>query len=192
MLPIEGKRIILASGSPRRQKFMKDLNIPFEIRLKPVDESFPADLKKEEITNYLAILKSKPFLKDLKPDEILITSDTIVWLDDQALNKPQNEQEAVEMLQRISGKMHEVFTSICLTTTAQQIIDHDVTQVYFRPLADEEIHYYVQNYQPFDKAGGYGIQEWIGLIGVEKIVGSYFNVMGLPTEKLYTSLNKLK
>lgn len=192
MLPIEGKRIILASGSPRRQKFMKDLNIPFEIWLKPVDESFPADLKKEEITNYLAILKSKPFLKDLKPHEILITSDTVVWLDDQALNKPQNEQEAFEMLQRISGRMHEVFTSICLTTTAQQIIDHDVTQVYFRPLADEEIRYYVQNYQPFDKAGGYGIQEWIGLIGVEKIVGSYFNVMGLPTEKLYTSLKKLK
>ncbi|MFD1316000.1 Maf-like protein [Namhaeicola litoreus] len=183
-------KIILASASPRRQDFLKALEIPFEIRLKEVEEVFPPTLKREEITNFLAILKAEPFLKELKKDEILITSDTIVWLDNAALGKPKNYHEAFSMLKSLSGRMHEVITSICLTSNRKQVIKHDMTKVYFKELKEEEIKFYLESFKPYDKAGSYGIQEWIGLIAVTKIEGSYFNVMGLPTEKLYTSLEE--
>jgi septum formation protein len=183
-------KIILASASPRRQDFLKALHIPFEIRLKEVEEIFPKTLKREEITNFLAVLKAKPFLNELKENEVLITSDTIVWIDGIALGKPKNLNEAFSMLKLLSGRMHEVITSLCLTSNKKQVINHDITKVFFRKLNDEEINFYLKTYKPFDKAGSYGIQEWIGLIGVNKIEGSYFNVMGLPTEKLYTSLKE--
>lgn len=182
--------IILASKSPRRQQFFKDLNLPFTVVLKEVEEVYPKELKGAAITDFLADLKSKPF-DNLKENELLITSDTIVWLENEALGKPKNEAEAIETLQRLSNKKHEVITSISIKSKHFQKIVNDVTAVYFKPLTKEEISYYVENNKPFDKAGSYGIQEWIGFIGIDKIEGSYFNVMGLPVHKLYKELMQL-
>ena len=183
--------IILASGSPRRQQFFKDLNLDFEIRLKEIEEIYPDNLKAEEITNYLADLKSKPFDTELTSSDLLITSDTIVWFNNKALGKPKDFEEAFAMLKKMSGKKHEVITSISIKSKGFQRIFHDTTEVEFKKLTDDEIIYYIKNYKPFDKAGSYGIQEWIGNIGITKINGSYFNVMGLPTHKLYEELMKL-
>ena len=183
--------IILASGSPRRQEFFTGLGIDFEIRLKPIVENFPDHLKREEISNYLAELKSVPFNKELKDSDILITSDTIVWHQDNALGKPKDDKQAFEMIQSMSGKTHEVMTSICFTTKKSQKTVHDITKVTFKEFTDEEIGYYIQNFNPLDKAGAYGIQEWIGQIGVTKIEGSYFNVMGLPVHLVYQTLTEL-
>ncbi len=185
---LKKKHIILASGSPRRQKFLKDLGLKFEIRLKEIEEQYPDDLKKAEITDFLAKLKAKPFKKELKNDEILITSDTIVWLKDKAIGKPGSPKEAKRMLKELSGKMHEVMTSVALTDIEHQVIINDITKVYFKELSNAEIDYYLEHYKPYDKAGSYGIQEWIGFIGIEKIEGSYFNVMGFPTHKFYQAL----
>lgn len=182
--------IILGSASPRRQQFFKDLQLNFTIQVKEVDEVYPAELQGSEITDYLADLKSKAFT-NLGDNELVITSDTIVWLENKALEKPKNEAEAFAMLRKMSGKKHEVITSISLKTAHSQKIVNDTTAVFFKELTDEEIEYYIKNYQPFDKAGGYGIQEWIGFIGIEKIEGSYFNVMGLPVHKLYKELQNL-
>ena len=183
--------IILASGSPRRQEFFKGLGIDFEIRIRPIVENFPDHLKREEISNYLAKLKSVPFNKELKDNDILITSDTIVWHQDEALGKPKDENQAFEMIQSMSGKTHEVMTSICITTKNSQKTVHDITKVTFKEFTDEEIWYYIQNFNPLDKAGAYGIQEWIGQIGVTNIEGSYFNVMGLPVHLVYQTLTEL-
>lgn len=183
--------IILASGSPRRQQFFKDLNINFEIRLKEVKEVYPNKLKAEEISDFLADLKSKPFNSELTENDLLITSDTIVWLENEALGKPQNYDEAVLMLRKISGKTHKVITSVSIKSKNFQKIINDTTTVTFKELSDKEIDYYITNYKPFDKAGSYGIQEWIGKIGITKIEGSYFNVMGLPVHKLYKELINL-
>lgn len=182
--------IILASGSPRRQQFFKDLDIPFTIQLKEVDEIYPKELKGVEITDYLADLKSQAFT-NLNENDILITSDTIVWLENEALGKPENTQEAFQMLKKLSGKQHQVMTSISIKSLNFQVITNDTTNVYFKELSDEEIHYYIKTYKPFDKAGAYGIQEWIGFIAIEKLEGSYFNVVGLPVHKLYKELMKL-
>jgi septum formation protein len=182
--------IILGSASPRRQQFFKDLQLNFTIQVKEVDEVYPAELQGSEITDYLADLKSKAFT-NLGDNELVITSDTIVWLENKALEKPKNEAEAFAMLRKMSGKKHEVITSISLKTAHSQKIVNDTTAVFFKELTDEEIKYYIKNYHPFDKAGGYGIQEWIGFIGIEKIEGSYFNVMGLPVHKLYKELQNL-
>lgn len=182
--------IILGSASPRRQQFFKDLQLNFTIQVKEVDEVYPAELQGSEITDYLADLKSKAFT-NLRDNELVITSDTIVWLENKALEKPKNEAEAFAMLRKMSGKKHEVITSISLKTAHSQKIVNDTTAVFFKELTDEEIKYYIKNHQPFDKAGGYGIQEWIGFIGIEKIEGSYFNVMGLPVHKLYKELQNL-
>ena len=182
--------VILASGSPRRQQFFKDLDIDFSIQLKPIEEIYPEKLKGTEITDYLADLKSKAFINLAKKD-ILITSDTIVWLGDKALGKPKNEKEAFTMLRSLSGKKHEVITSISIKNNNNHQIISDVTKVTFKDLSDEEINYYIKNYKPFDKAGAYGIQEWIGFIGITNIEGSYFNVVGLPVHKLYAALMKL-
>lgn len=187
---LKNKNIILASGSPRRQELFKELGINFSIRAKAVEEIYPPTLKGSEITNYLAELKAAAFT-DLAENDIIITSDTIVWLDNKAIEKPKDKQQAIEMLQEISGKCHEVITSICIKTSTTQKVFYDVTKVCFKPLSMEEIRFYVENYRPFDKAGAYGIQEWIGFIGVTKIEGSYFNVMGLPVHKLYEELMKL-
>jgi septum formation protein len=183
-------KIILASGSPRRQQFFKDLDLDFEIRLKEIEEIFPTHLQSFNITNYLAQLKADAFT-DLADDELLITSDTLVWLESEALGKPINEDDAIKMLQKLSGKTHEVVTSVCFKTKNKSEIIYDVTKVTFSELNLESIKYYIQNYQPLDKAGSYGIQDWIGLVGISKIEGSYTNVVGLPTEKVYQYLLKL-
>lgn len=182
--------IILASGSPRRQQFFKDLDIDFTIQLKEVEEIYSNELKSTEITDYLANLKSKAFT-NLTENDLLITSDTIVWLNNTALGKPKNKQEAFNMLTALSGKKHDVITSISIKSKNFQKIINDVTTVYFKEISDEEINYYINNYKPFDKAGAYGIQEWIGFIAIDKIEGSYFNVVGLPVHKLYKELMKL-
>ena len=183
-------KIILASGSPRRQQFFKDLDLDFEIRLKEIEEIFPTHLQSFNITNYLAQLKADAFT-DLADDELLITSDTLVWLESEALGKPINEDDAIKMLQKLSGKTHEVITSVCFKTKNKSEIIYDITKVTFAELNLESIEYYIRNYQPLDKAGSYGIQDWIGLTGISKIEGSYTNVVGLPTEKVYQYLLKL-
>lgn len=183
--------LILASGSPRRQQFFKDLDLDFEIRLKEIEEIYPPELKAEEITNYLAVLKASAFEGELKSNEILVTSDTIVWHNNTALGKPKDEQDAFEILKSLSNTTHEVITSVCFKTNEKADVMHEVTKVTFNELSDESIRYYLDNYKPYDKAGAYGIQEWIGFIGVSKIEGSYANVMGMPTDKVYEYLSKL-
>ncbi|MFD1293996.1 Maf-like protein [Lutibacter holmesii] len=185
---LKNKHIILASGSPRRQELLKGLDIDFSIKVKSIDEVYPQSLKAEEITNYLAELKAEAFDNLLKDNEIVITSDTIVWHQDKPLEKPKNEAQAIEMLQELSNKVHKVITSVCIKSNDKQKVFFDVTKVHFKALTNNEISYYVKKYKPFDKAGSYGIQEWIGFIGVTKLEGSYFNVMGLPVHKLYEEL----
>ena len=182
--------VILASGSPRRQQFFRDLDIDFSIQLKEIEEIYPENLKGVAITDYLSNLKSDAF-SALNDKDLLITSDTIVWLEGKALGKPKDAKDAFTMLRAMSGKKHEVITSVCLKSTSFQKIINDITIVTFKELSDDEIQYYINNYKPFDKAGGYGIQEWIGFIGIEKIEGSYFNVVGLPVQKLYKELMDL-
>ena len=185
-------RLILASGSPRRQQFFKDLDLDFEIRLKEIEEIYPPELKAHEITNYLAELKASAFEGELQPNEILITSDTIVWHKNKALGKPKDEQEAFEILRSLSNATHEVITSVCFKTNEKSDVLYEITKVTFNDLSDEVIMYYLENFKPYDKAGAYGIQEWIGLVGVSKIEGSYANVMGMPTDKVYEYLSKLE
>lgn len=185
---LKSYQIILASGSPRRQAFFKELGLDFEIRLKPVKEEYPKRLKHFEISDYLAQLKSLPFENELQPNNILITSDTIVWHEDKALGKPKSEQDAFEMIQSMSGKTHEVITSVCFKTIDSQKTVNAVTKVTFKAFTEDEIWYYIHNYKPMDKAGAYGIQDWIGQVGVTRIEGSYFNVMGLPVHLVYKTL----
>ena len=188
-------KIILASGSPRRQQFFKDFdlsrNFGMEVRLKEIDEIYPDHLKAEEITNFLAELKAKAFDGELAKNEVLVTSDTLVWLNGKALGKPKDYDDAFQILKSLSNDTHEVITSVCFTTTEKSETLFDVTKVTFSELSDNAIRYYLDNYKPFDKAGAYGIQEWIGLIGITKIEGSYTNVVGLPTEKVYNYLTNL-
>ena len=183
--------IILASGSPRRQQFFKDLGLDFEVRLKPVQEEYPSRLTHFEISDYLAQLKALPFKAELKTNDILITSDTIVWHAQQALGKPKDEQDAFRMLSAMSDTTHEVITSVCFTTPSTQKTVNAVTKVTFKALTEAEISYYISTCKPFDKAGAYGIQEWIGHIGITAIEGSYFNVVGLPTHLVYKTLNSM-
>ncbi|WP_452223533.1 Maf family nucleotide pyrophosphatase [Lacinutrix chionoecetis] len=183
--------IILASGSPRRQQFFVNLGLDFEIRLKDIKEDYPNKLIHFEISDYLAQLKSLPFVEELKDNEILVTSDTIVWYKGKALGKPRNNDEAFAMLQSLSNDTHEVITSICVRTKVFQKTVNAVTKVTFKAFTDQELWYYIKAYAPLDKAGAYGIQEWIGQIGVIGIEGSYFNVMGLPTHLLYETLNTI-
>ena len=188
---LENIKIILASGSPRRQEFFKNLDLVFEIRLKEIPEIFPETLQRLEITDYLAQLKAAAFDGELLDNELLITSDTLVWLNGKALGKPVNYDDAFQMLQTLSNQTHEVITSVCFKTNSKTDIINDVTKVTFGCLSDESIRYYLDHYKPFDKAGSYGIQEWIGLIGITNIEGSYTNVVGLPTEKVYQYLLNL-
>ncbi|WP_304297455.1 Maf-like protein [Capnocytophaga leadbetteri] len=183
------KKIILASGSPRRQQFLKELDIPYEVVLKPVEETYPTHLQREQITDYLAELKATPFEGEIPPNCVLLTSDTLVWHEGKALGKPKDAADAFAMLRSLSGKTHEVITSVCFTTNDAQGTHHCVTKVTFRELTDKEITHYIEKYKPFDKAGAYGIQEWIGHIGVTSIEGSYNNVMGLPTHLICQFVN---
>jgi len=184
-------KVILASASPRRQQLLKELGLEFEVKPLDVDEVYPAELEKEQIAIYLSELKAKAFSFDnLCENCLLITADTIVWLDGEILPKPADVDEAASFLKKLSGTSHDVITGVTIRTIEKLKSFDAITTVYFKELSDTEIDYYIQHYKPFDKAGAYGIQEWIGFIGIEKIEGSYFNVVGLPVQKLYTELQK--
>ena len=187
---LQGYTIVLASGSPRRQQFLRELNINFEVRLKEVDEIYPDNLQGSEITDYLAELKASALDNTLSDDEILITSDTIVWHEHKALGKPKDKDDAFAMIKSLSGKTHEVITSVCIKNAGKSETFNETTRVTFNPLTDEEIAYYLEEYKPYDKAGSYGIQEWIGLVAIARIEGSYANVVGLPVDKVYQYLCK--
>lgn len=179
--------LVLGSNSPRRKQFLTDLGLTFVVRASDIEENYPPELQGAAITDFIAKLKADAIA--LTHDkEILITSDTTVWSEGQSLGKPVDRQEAIAMLQRLSGKMHEVITSICLKTTQKEHVFHVVTAVHFKALSLEQIEYYIDQYQPYDKAGAYGIQEWIGLVGIERINGSYTNIVGLPTTELMEEL----
>ncbi|MES2397336.1 MAG: Maf-like protein [Bacteroidota bacterium] len=190
MKDLKKHNLILASKSPRRQYLMKELGLDFEVHTKDVDESFPENLKAQEIPLYLCQKKADAFNEELTDNTIVITADTIVWVDNQVLNKPENFDDAVRMLKLLSGKKHEVYTGVCLKSKHKTKTFYALTNVYFKELSQEEIEYYINNFNPYDKAGAYGAQEWIGYIAVEKIEGSYFNVMGLPVRELYEELLK--
>lgn len=182
-------KVILASNSPRRKELLTGLGIDYEVRTLPdVDESYPETLKGADIPLYIAKEKANAYLGMMQPGELIITADTIVWLDGKVLGKPRDRGEALQMLREMSGRTHEVFTGVCITTTEWQRSFAAQTEVRFSPLSEEEITYYVDKYKPMDKAGAYGVQEWIGFIGVENISGSYYNIMGLPVQKLYREL----
>ena len=186
---LKNYKLVLASGSPRRQQFLKELDVDFEIRLKNVEEIYPDNLQGAEITDFLALLKANA-LTDVANNEIVITSDTIVWHQNRALGKPKDYDDAFAMLKSLSGKTHEVITSVCIKSSTKTHVFNETTQVTFNPLSSNEIKYYLDNYKPYDKAGSYGIQEWIGLVAIAKIEGSYANVVGLPVDKVYQYLSK--
>lgn len=189
---LEKYKVILASGSPRRRELMAGLGVNYEVRiLLDVDESYPDTLQGEEIPLYIAKEKADAYIPMMQPDELIITADTIVWLDGKVLGKPRDREDALQMLRTMSGRTHEVFTGVCITTTDWQRSFTAQTEVRFATLSEDEIIYYVDNFKPMDKAGAYGVQEWIGFIGVENISGSYYNIMGLPVQKLYRELLKV-
>jgi septum formation protein len=185
--------LILASGSPRRRQLLTDLGLAYEIRLREVDESFPPHLRRGEIAEYLARHKAEAYRAELAPTELLLTADTIVCLDEDVLNKPADAAEAHQMLRRLQGRAHQVYTGVCLLPGdgREPVVFADETTVHFRALSDEEITFYVATYQPFDKAGAYGAQDWVGLVAIDRLEGSYFNVMGLPTHRVWTALTQL-
>jgi len=185
---LHNKNIILASKSPRRQELLKGLDIAFEIRTKDVNEDFPAELLDCKVAAYLAEKKADAFKEELAENELLITSDTTVLINGKVLNKPANKEEAVKMLKELSGRVHQVISGVCMMDKSKKIVFDDTTEVHFRPLTDEEIHHYIDNYHPFDKAGAYGVQEWIGYAAVYKLVGSFYTVMGLPVHRVYEEL----
>ena len=182
--------VILASKSPRRQQLLEALGINFIVQTREVDEIYPQGLKKEQVPVYLSQLKAKPFLENLKQFDLLITADTVVCLKDEILGKPKDKEEAQRMLGALSGNEHQVITGVCLSSKNKQHPFYSLTNVRFKPLTSEEIDYYISEYKPYDKAGAYGIQEWIGTIGIEHIEGSFYNVMGLPIQKLYEEIQK--
>ncbi len=184
-------RITLASGSPRRQALLQQMGVAYTTRIIPVSEVYPAQLPVDQVAAFLAEKKGKAYQAQLAEDELVITADTTVVVDEVLLNKPADATEARRMLRQLSGRGHRVVTGVCLTRADSRQTFEDTTEVYFRPLSDEMIHFYVKEYQPYDKAGGYAIQEWIGMVGIERINGSYFNVVGLPTEKLYLELQQI-
>ena len=185
---LKDKHLILGSSSPRRQALIKGLGLDVEIRIKAVKEEYPDRLRHFEISDYLAQLKSIPFEDTLAPNDILMTSDTIVWFENKALGKPKDNNEAFEMLKSLSGHTHEVITSVCFKSLGKQKTINSITKVTFKQLSDSEINFYIKNFKVFDKAGSYGIQDWIGQVAVTKIDGSYFNVMGFPMDKIYNTL----
>lgn len=185
---LKGRHLIIGSKSPRRQQFFKDLGLNFEVKEKQINEEYPDTLQEKEIPEYLSQLKAKAFLDELQPKDILITGDTIVWFEGQVLHKPKNKDEATELLQQLSGQKHKVISSACLTSTKKSVTVIGETNVFFHNLSPSEIQFYIDRFKPFDKAGGYGIQEWIGQIGIKKIDGSFYTVMGMPIDKVYHAL----
>ena len=183
------KKIILASKSPRRQQLMQEMGLEFETRLREVEEIYPNNLPAEDVAEYLAVLKSTAF-EDLAADEVLITSDTTVVLGELVLGKPKDEQEAFDMIKSMVGRSHDVISGVCIKSTEKQVSFSVTTKVFFKSITDEQIRFYIDKYQPMDKAGAYGIQEWIGQVGIDKIEGSYFNVVGLPTAEVYEALDQ--
>lgn len=181
--------LILASSSPRRQYLMREAGYDFKVEKPDVDESFPKELPVEQVARYLASKKAEYFRAELH-NEIVITADTVVILDNTILNKPENKAEAIDMLSRLNGRTHVVMTGVCILSAEREESFDDTTEVTFKTLTPAEIEFYVDNYKPFDKAGAYGAQDWIGMVAIEKIVGSYFNVMGLPMHKVYEHLKK--
>lgn len=192
MHSIKNYKLVLASASPRRQQLMKDAGFTFEVRLKDVEEKYPDGLALEKVPEYLSRVKAEAFRDELKPDEVLVTADTVVCIHDKILGKPTGREDAIRMLQELSGARHLVVTGVSVTTCTKQLSFSSFTNVFFKALSIEEIEYYVDTYKPFDKAGAYGIQEWIGYIGIERIEGSFYNVMGLPVQKLYETLRMLQ
>ncbi|WP_046242540.1 Maf family protein [Hymenobacter terrenus] len=185
-------KLILASNSPRRRQLLTDLGLAYEIRLLEVDEDFPDHLRRAEVAEYLAAHKAAAYVATLVPDEVVLTADTIVCLDDDVLNKPANVAEATDMLTRLQGRAHDVFTAVCLRCgDGRQVVFSDQTTVHFRSLSPTEISHYIATAQPFDKAGAYGAQDWIGMVGIDRLEGSYFTVMGLPTHRVWVELEKL-
>jgi len=180
--------LILGSQSPRRKELFAGLNIPFSVEVREIDEIYPNEMNPLEVPEFLAALKSTPFRKNFKQNGLLITADTIVFIDGQVLGKPLDYEHAFEMLHKLSGNKHVVITGVCITSVDKQITFSDHTDVWFKNLSDDEIDYYLKHYEPYDKAGSYGVQEWIGYVAIERIEGSYFNVMGLPIQRLYEEL----
>jgi septum formation protein len=186
---LNGFDIVLASKSPRRQQLLTEIGLKFRtVNHLEMEEAFPSVLRAHEIPLYLAKAKAQYYESIIESNTLLITADTIVWLENEVIGKPVDAADAENMLARLSGNMHEVFTGVCIKTASDEKVFYDTSKVYFRKLSDEEIRFYVNAYMPLDKAGAYGIQEWIGYIGVERIEGSYFNIMGLPVQKLYVEL----
>jgi septum formation protein len=185
---LSGYAIILGSQSPRRKELFAGLNLPFSVEVREIDEDFPPGMNVADVPEYLAVLKSEPFKADLGDNGLLITADTIVLIENQVLGKPLDYKHAFEMLNLLSGKKHVVITGVCITSARKQVTFRDHTDVWFKTLSPEEIDYYLTHYRPYDKAGSYGVQEWIGYVAIEKIEGSYFNVMGLPIQRLYQEL----
>ena len=186
---LKSYKIILASNSPRRQNLIKELGVKIEIA-KPIDtdETYPQNIETHKIPEYLSQKKAKAYKHLIKQNNLLITADTVVILNNKIINKPKDKNDAHNILQQISNNKHTVITGVCITTNNKQITFSEQSQVYFDKLTDTEIDYYITNYKPFDKAGAYGIQEWIGYIGIKKIEGSFYNIMGLPIQKLYKQL----
>jgi septum formation protein len=185
-------KIVLASNSPRRKELLSGLDLDYEVKTLPdVEEIYPDNLRKEEIPVYLSRLKADAYKETMEDDTLLITADTIVWLNGVVYGKPADEAEAKKMLRALSGQTHEVITGVCLTSREKQTAFYAVSQVKFASLDEKEIDYYVKKYKPYDKAGAYGVQEWIGYIGVESLNGSFYNVMGLPVRMLYSHLKEL-
>jgi septum formation protein len=190
---LAGYNLILASNSPRRNELMEKLGLKYAVQsLKDVDESYPDDLQGSDIAQYIAVKKADAFCKLMKSDDLIITADTIVCKDNHVYGKPTDVNDAVCMLQSLSGNSHWVYTGVCLMSSTLQRSFTAATEVFFSTLSNEEIHWYVEHYHPLDKAGAYGVQEWIGLMGVERITGSYFNVMGLPVQELYAELKQIQ
>jgi septum formation protein len=190
---LKGYKIILASKSPRRKQLLEGLNLPFEVIVSEVDEVFPENMDIEDIPVYLAKLKAEPFINAQKSGEdplLVITADTIVWIDGEILGKPLDHDHAYEMLRKLSGRKHIVVTGVSITSAKKQVTFTSVTEVHFKELSGDEIEYYLDQYHPYDKAGAYGVQEWIGYIAIDRIEGSYFNVMGLPVGRLYEELKR--
>lgn len=184
--------IILASNSPRRKELLSGLGIDYVVKTLPdIDESFPVDLNKEDIPVHISVNKANAYRDIMKDDELIITADTIVWKDGEVLGKPEDSEDAKAMLRKLSGATHLVITGVCLTTKEWQKHFSATSEVTFAHLSDDEIEYYVDHYRPMDKAGSYGVQEWIGYVAVEKIVGSFYNIMGLPIQRLYTELKRI-
>ena len=188
MLDLKGYKLILASQSPRRRELLKGLDVEFSTCTVDADESFPASLKGADAVQYICKAKANAYKPQLEDNTIAITADTVVILDDNIIGKPKSYDEAFSMIRSLSGRVHEVITAVCIFSRDKESCFYSSTEVHFSSLSDEEINYYIEKYKPFDKAGSYGVQEWIGYIGIEKIVGSYFNVMGLPVKRLYDEL----